>query len=289
LSIRDAAAIRDYHELDFPGVDDRNAIEKRLSDIESPLAEALAHALQNGIASPEIHCSIIELVALLRVRAPAFKAGIDAFLQNVVRSTGKMLEQRGELPPPPPGLENVLRIDNLSVEISNWKILEYMFRIASDRRLFDILTAMKPTMLRAPEGTFFLTCDQPVAIFHPIATPTDDYGVGLVDLATEVSVPLSATALLHLSWRIKPDSDLDKGDRLATTDEMVEFNRRTVVMASSLVFAPEPSQVAIETTTRHSHCSAGVDLDVLEGSGKTLHLARFRPVMRPDRYGDQPS
>jgi Protein of unknown function (DUF4238) len=211
------------------------------------LAEALVDALQNSITSPQIHSKIIELVILLRVRVPAFKSAIDASLENVVRSIGRMLERRGELPPPSPGLEDVLRIDNLSIEISNWKILEHMFKLASDRRLFDILASMRPIILRAPDGTFFLTCDQPVAIFHPTATPADDYGVGLVDLATEVSVPLSTTALLHLSWRIKPDSDLDKGDRLATTEEMVEFNRRTVVMASSLVFAPEPAQVAIET------------------------------------------
>ncbi|TMK24160.1 MAG: hypothetical protein E6G64_17730 [Actinobacteria bacterium] len=31
--------------------------------------------------------------------------------------------------------------------------------------------------------------------------------------------------------------DLDETDRVATTDEVVEFNRRTVIMANSLVFA----------------------------------------------------
>ncbi len=45
--------------------------------------------------------------------------------------------------------------------------------------------------------------------------------------------------------------DLDETDRVATTDEVVEFNRRTVIMANSLVFAPELSQWAVGTTTRY--------------------------------------
>lgn len=278
-SIRDTAAIRDYHELDNPSFEDPNAAEKRLAQVESRLSEGLAHAIQCGIATPETLNSLLQLVALLRVRVPAFKADIEAFLQNVVRSVGLMMERKGELPPPPKGFEDVLRMENVSITISNWKLLEFSFRIAADPRLFKILAAMRPTVLRAPEGTFFLTCDQPVAVFHPTASPTDAYGVGLADPATEVSVPLSSRVLLFLSWATEPAADRD-----ATVDEVVEFNRRTVIMADSLVFAPEASPWAVETTARYSHCSAGMALDFLDAGTEALHLARFRPIMRPDRY-----
>src|SRR5207247_8494069 len=63
-SIRDTAAIRDYHELDNPGVEDPNAVEKRLAEVEAPLAKGLARAIQCGIATPEAHTKLIELVAL---------------------------------------------------------------------------------------------------------------------------------------------------------------------------------------------------------------------------------
>jgi hypothetical protein len=283
-SIRDTAAIRDYHELDNPGVEDPNAVERRLAQVEAQLAEGLARAIQRGVATPQTHANLIELVALLRVRVPAFKESIEASLQNVVRSVGVMLERKGELPPIPKGLEDVLRMENLSITISNWKILEFMFKIAADRRLFHILAAMRPTVLRAPEGTLFLTCDQPVAVFHPTASARDAYGVGLADPATEVSVPLSSRVLLLLSWPTEPAADRD-----ATIDEVVEFNRRTVIMADSLVFAPEASHWAVETTARYSHCSAGIVLDFHDAGGEALHLARFRPIMRPDRYDARPN
>jgi hypothetical protein len=278
-SIRDTAAIRDYHELDTDNAKDPGVIERKLADIETKLAEALTHALRQGLTTPETHNLVIQLVTLLRVRVPAFKAEIEAYLQNVVRSAGMMMERKGELPPPPKGFEDICRMENVSITISNWKLLEFMFRIAADPRLFQLWAAMTPTILRAPSETFFLTCDQPVAIFHPAASPTDPYGVGLAHADTEVSVPLSSRVLLLLSWRRGSATDRD-----ATPDEVAEFNRRTVVMADSFVFAHEATDIAVEITGRFAHCSAGMTLDFLDAGTEALHVARFRPVLRPDRY-----
>jgi hypothetical protein len=142
---------------------------------------------------------------------------------------------------------------------------------------------MRPTLLRATGNASFLTCDQPVAIFHPKASPRDPYGIGIAHPGTEISVPLSRDALLTLSWSSDPAVD-----REATSDEIAEFNRRTVVMADSLVFAPDASERAIEATRRYSHCSAGIVQDMLDTGHETLHLARFRPVMRSDCYESPP-
>jgi hypothetical protein len=274
-SIRDAAAIRDYHKLDDPHFVDANATEKRLAHVEAQLARALARVIQVGVATPETHALLIQLVALLQVRVPAFKARIEAFLQQVVCSVGR--------PPIPEGLEDVLRMENLSIEILNWKCLEFMFNLAGERRILDILGTMKPSLLRAPGGVVFLTSDQPVARYHPTASPTDAYGTGPVDVAAEISVPLSSHTLLLLSWPTNPPND-----RVATSDEVAEFNRRTVVMADSLVFAPEECRWAVETVARYGHCSAGVDLDFFDAGEKALHLARFRPVMPPGCYPNGP-
>jgi hypothetical protein len=187
------------------------------------------------------------------------KAEIEAYLENAVRSMGVMMERKGELPPPPTALEDICRMENISITISNWKLLEFMFRIAADPRLFQLWMSMTPTILRAPSDTFFLTCDQPVAIFHPTASPTDPYGIGLAHADTEVSVPLSSRVLLLLSWRADSIADGE-----ATADGVAEFNRRTVVMADSFVFAHAPTDTAVELTRRFAHCSAGMALDVLD-------------------------
>jgi len=283
-SIRDAAAIRDYHELDDPSCEDPNAVEKRLAEMETQLAAALVRVLRRGLETPDDHASVVQLVALLRVRIPAFKTHIDAFLQQMVRSVGLIMGRKGQLPPAPKGLEDVLRVENLSISIANWKCLEFMFKLAADRRILALLGAMTPLVLRAPERAVFLTCDQPVAVYHPEASPTDAYGSGgLADPVTEVSVPLSSRVLLLLSRATDPPAT-----RVATFEEVVEFNRRTVIMADSLVFAPEASESAVETVARYAHCGAGIALDFLDAGTDAVHLARFRPVMRADRYSNGP-
>jgi hypothetical protein len=278
-SIRDTAAIRDYHELDTVGAEDPGIVEKQLASVETQLAEGLADTLRCGITTPDIHSLLIQLVAMLRVRVPAFKASIEAYLQGIVRSTGLMMERRGEFPTPPKGFEDVLRMENLSIDISNWKLLETMFTIAADRDVFNMLVAMSPTLLKASGNARFLTCDQPVAIFHPTASPKDAYGIGIAHPGTEISVPLSSGTLLLLSWSLDPPVD-----REATSEEIAEFNRRTVVMADTFVFARDASELAVETTRRYAHCSAGMMLDILDTGHEALHIGRFRPVMRPDRY-----
>ena len=64
-------------------------------------------------------------------------------------------------PPPPPGFEDVLRMDKLDIEISNWICLKHMFMLAADDKILRLLLSMTPTVIRAPEGEFFLTGDQP--------------------------------------------------------------------------------------------------------------------------------
>jgi len=60
-SIRDTAAIRDYHELDTEEAKDPTVIEKRLAQVEAQLAEALARAIQCGVTTPETHNLLIQL------------------------------------------------------------------------------------------------------------------------------------------------------------------------------------------------------------------------------------
>ncbi len=276
-SIRDVAAIRDYHA--DPAYEDPYVVEKRLRGVEDRLSRVLVSVLECGITTPEAHAGLVQLVSLMRFRVPAFKAHVEESLRAVVRSTGKIMERRGALPPVPKGLENVLRMDRLSISISNWKCLEIMFAQAADPRVLHILASMRPSVLRVPEGAFLLTCDQPVAVYHPNASPTDTYGTGLIDPATEISFPLSSRALLRLAW----SSDAPE-DRLLTSAELEEFNRRTIVMAEALVFAPTRSESAESAVARYGHCSAGIDFQVLDTRRGALHLSRFRPVMRADRY-----
>jgi hypothetical protein len=279
-SIRDIAAIRDYHHLDYNGAEDSYELEKKLSEVEDTLANVLCIVLQDGIKTPGTHAGIVELVSLLRFRVPAIKTAIEESLRQIVRTTGLILERAGRLPKPPEGLEDVLRINQLNIEISNWICLQYMFRLASDPDLLRLLLSMKPTILRVRPGSSFITCDQPVAIFHPTAMPDDPFAAALVDLAIEISLPLSNNSLVLLTWRSDaPDQ------REIDAEEVAEFNRRTVVMASSWVFASAPFDWITNLVRSNTTHFAGIQTPEMLNLGKAaLHKINVKPVLARKHY-----
>ncbi len=52
-------------------------------------------------------------------------------------------------------------MDAIEFIISNWKILELMYNIASKSRELNFLPRMKYELLIAPNKSFFITCDSP--------------------------------------------------------------------------------------------------------------------------------
>ncbi|MCD4699990.1 MAG: DUF4238 domain-containing protein [Phycisphaerae bacterium] len=279
-SIEDAAAIRDYYELDYPGAKDPQSVEKRLAEIENRHSDVLRQIIENGSISPDVHARLVEFVSLMRLRVPAVKAYIEKFLRQMVRSTTVIMERNGMLPPAPEVLPEVLKVDEVQIVIANWKCLEEMFVLAANPKILKILASMQPRIFHVPAGAMLLTCDQPVAIYHPEASPNDPYGIGIVHAHTEISFPLSSQVLLHLCW----DTSVSE-NRLLTSAEVDEFNRRTIIMADSLIFAPEQSEYATAAVKRYRQYSAGVDLQVLDDGTGHFHIQRFRPVMSAERYG----
>ena len=282
-AIKDVAAIRDYHRLDADDVDDPYELERSLSSIEDKLATATRRVLEHGVEDVTTHARLVELVSMLRMRVPAMKARIEDIIRQVVRSRGLIMERAKELPPPPPGLEDVLRMDKLDIDILNWICLELMFKLAADEDILRLLLSMTLTVIRAPDGEFFLTGDQPVAVFSPSAKLTRSEGVALTASDVELSLPLSRDTLIRLDWKSGSTDYVS-----ATPDEVSEFNRRSVVMASSYVFAPDANAAAAsEIVQRHRQFSAGMQPpQTMDGGLSAIHKLFFRPVVSRDQYPD---
>ena len=280
-AINDLATIRDYHRLDADDFDDPYELERYLSSVEGELAKATRRVLEHGVEDLTTHARLVELVSMLRMRVPAMKAMIEETLRHVVRSSGLIMERSEKLPPPPPGFEDVLRMDKLDIEISNWICLKHMFMLAADDKILRLLLSMTPTVIRAPEGEFFLTGDQPVAVYSPSAKLARSEGVALTESDVEISLPLSRDTLLRLDWKpANPESVYAK------PEEVAEFNRRTVIMASSYVFAPHINAVgASEIAQRYQQFSAGMQpLQTMDAGLSVFHKQFFRPVVSRDQY-----
>lgn len=270
--IKDTAAIRDFHELDYEGADDPNALEKRLAQVEGELAQHLAVFLAEGIGNETARRYTIQLLSVLRLRVPAFKRHIEASYPSSIRKVAELMERDGMLPPPPPGMEEKLKVKNLKIEVLNWKCMEIMFRLASNEDHLQSLYRMRSTLLMAPFGTSFLTSDQPVALFHPTAAKSP-YGAGPETPGIEITLPLSSRVLIRLDHKRGAHSS-----RIATVSEVDEFNRRTIAMAQDYVFAAEFPERYAPMVRCNKATRSGFVFDDLDHGDGLLQVHRFIPV-----------
>lgn len=270
--IKDTAAIKDFHKLDYEDAEDPNALEKALAQIEGELAEHLATFLAEGLANEQARLYTVQLLSLLRLRVPAFKRHIEASYPSSIRKVAELMDRDGKFPVPPAGLEEKLEIKNLKIEVLNWKCLEIMFKLAADEEHLRPLYRMRTTLMHAPFGTSFLTSDQPVSLYHPTAAKSP-YGAGPGTPGIEISLPLSSRTLLVLDHARGPHTT-----RTATTDEVFEFNRRTVAMAQEYVFTGEFPERYVDVVRREKGTRSGFVFDDLDHGEGLLQVHRFIPV-----------
>lgn len=255
VKIKDVAAIRDFHVLDDDGTLDRHALETELAKVEGKMAPHLANLLGGGFNHLPTQLYVKQFLSMLRMRVPAIRDHIQTSMSDVVHEELKSMEERGRLPTPPEGMESVLRVENLHVEIKNRAIMEKMFRLGGNDDVLEIYYSMQPTLLHAPLGSWFITSDQPVALYHP--QPYLTLGVGPEDPDVVISLPLSSRTALLLAnnKRLMFDSCHPGIERIATADEVHEINRRTVMMAKDWIFtgeSPASLSALIEGTRGHS-------------------------------------
>lgn len=268
--IKDTAAIRDFHEIDADGVEDPLSLEKHLAKVESELAEYLRVFLKDGISNSTALEEVIGMLSMLRMRVPAVKQHIEQSMAANIRATAEILERAGQLPEPPPGLEDILRVDNLEVSVMNWKCLEIMFDMAASPDILNILRQMRVTLYRSTGEEFFVTCDQPVALLHPTIRANNPYGVGPALKGVEISFPLSSSGLIKLDHESGPHSE-----KIPTADEVKEFNRRTIVMAQNYIFTGKQPELISQQSASLRNTFAGFRYDDLNPGGQRFQIHRF--------------
>lgn len=278
-AISDTAVVRDYHKLDYDSAVDSNAVEKELARVESLLAVALSKALESGVQNSQIRELLVFLVSLLMFRVPRYKTFIENSLRENVRTTGLMMERKGELPEVPAGREEALSFENLRISIHNWICLSHMFQLAFDPKILGLLNSMHLSLWHTDATVELLTSDNPVSIFRPDAKRGDSYGTGIADRRVQISVPITSHALLFLSWNHEATSESTLNDSLVH-----EYNRRTIVSADKVVFASSNKDGLIRMVEEFRHCSTHIQIENADCGDEFIHLMRQWPVMPPEEY-----
>ncbi len=276
-AIEDTGCIRDYHSLDFEDEEpDHKTIEALLSKLEAEQAELVCTIRETKRIDTTQVEHLSSFISLMRYRVPAFGAHIEKSLRSVVLDTFKMMYRAGEFRTPPPQLRKMFDSkgidDSLHISISNWKILGHMFGVGLAPESIGLLAEYNYHIYSAENASFFVTSDNPVALYHANYDEIRPYGVGLAMKGVEVTLPLSSDTLIQAGRELKP------GASVATIEEVEEFNRRTIVMSEHYVFASVVSTELRRRIGELKDVRAGFAFDNLFYGDGSVHVSRFIPV-----------
>jgi hypothetical protein len=270
-AIKDTGCETDYHTLDFNNQDkDRQTIEAAFSKIETDQARLVDSICENNNIAEDQKSPLAELITIMRFRIPAFKRFIESFLEGIVESSFKILMHQGKIPNPPKEIED----QGYDFPISNWKILQFMLQMAFQSENSNVLGKMKYQLVFAANGHHFITGDSPVVLYHPNYDSIKPYGVSLTFKDIEVTFPISKKLLVKLTW--------DGGEGVTTIqeDEVQEYNRRSIIMADTQIFASELNPGLLEKVALFHKVEAGYKFDNLWNGKGTMHVSRFIPVTK---------
>jgi hypothetical protein len=302
VAIRDAAERSHYHTMtDGAGNRDSATIEEALSKVEDIQAQLLSRITAKAPLAAVDRSLLTDFLALMDMRVPSFKAYIQKQYKLSFDAFGKVMLKDDRLdcafashPDPkfaafPPGIKKAfvertrkaIVNNEFQLDVPNGTLLRAMFEAAADERLLRIIRRMGVTFLEAPEGSFFLTGDTPVARFYPRRLASGQPGVGLADPVIQLTIPLSTRFLARFDW-----SDAAMVYETVTADEVAEFNRRTIITAQKHIFAPctTPEIVAIIKASAHLSAGSGLTLHHNPEEGNCLMHSCSIPVLPADCY-----
>lgn len=276
-AIEDTGCIRDFHTLDFTDEEpDHKSVEALLSKLESEQS-ALVRAIRETkrIETSQIG-PLSAFISLMRYRVPSFAGHVETSLRSVVLDTFKIRYHAGQFGSPPPELQKMFDSkgidESLQISISNWKILSHMFEVGLAPESIGLLAEYNYHVYSAEETTFFVTSDNPIALYHPNYEKIRPYGVGLAMKGVEVTFPLTSDTLILAGHDLKP------GASIVSAQEVKEFNRRTITMSERYIFAPAVSTELRRQIAKLKSVRAGFVFDNLFHGDGSIHVSRFIPV-----------
>jgi hypothetical protein len=269
-----------FHTLDWSRwgarSDDPESIERALSKMESAQARMLRQILDLDEPLSAHLESVAQFASTMWHRVPSFKRDVEENLSRLLAHSGRMLLKAGAFPPPPEELQSLIQErdgDIFEPEIANWKLLEFMFLQLRDTPIPGILSRMNYRLVRpGPQGGSFVTGDTPVVLYDEHWDNDSPQGVGFATPTVEISLPLSAFALIVFRHddRLPPP--------LLSAVQVRHYNQRTIVAAWQSIYAPEQND-AVEADVRLLHQqSSGPENCSLPAEGGHVFVSRHRPV-----------
>lgn len=160
----DATQFRGYYysQPTPEGGRDNNTLEDLFSTVESGWQDTVARLQRREDVNDRLE-NIFEFIALQRVRVPAARDAVEAMLAQTVKSTMKVMQANGSLPPVPAGLTDIDA--QIQIAIDPHQSIHAMATMMTG--MATLFSQLGLSATHNPTGLPFLTSDNPVLWFDP--------------------------------------------------------------------------------------------------------------------------
>lgn len=149
-----------YSQLRPDGGRDNNTLEDFFSTVEAPWPP-LVERLSKRKEKADDFLSLIEFLMLQRVRGPATRDAVELRLAEAVKLEMRIMDEAGQLPPRPKGLE----LDQIEVSIDpHMSLHAFKDMLAGFARVVDACVFQ---VLHNQTSIDFITSDNPVMVLDP--------------------------------------------------------------------------------------------------------------------------
>ena len=229
------AAQRDFNRIEVEGMDP-NAVEKVLSEFEGEIAPRLDQIItKQSIADEADRSAIVNLMAAMTLRNPKRRKGLSTVIENFTKTYfgNKANYDSYAADMKKAGKEPEFTLEELQGEISIIKASKESILAAeidqhnpAAKRLWE----KKWQLVIAPEGSSFVTTDDPVCIRWTDGQEHADRP-GLAEVSSEILFPLSPKVVLR--GRAEGEEDVVNADAGA----VAEINSHIIANATRQVYA----------------------------------------------------
>ncbi len=263
-----------YSQIAENGTRDDDRLEQLFSEVESRYPRIVA-ALERREATFPDAPHLITFVSLMRVRGPGFRDMVELERANTVKSTLRVMMERGNIDPPPCELS----LDDIAVSIDPHQSL--MAMAAGLSATAELLQGLHFDVLHNATTMPFITSDNPVIYFNP-AKPEPQIQPYNLDQEgrLELIFPISPSMLLR--GRRKPVRT-DIGHRKISDLKFIKrANRLICRFGYKTIFASRPgSDHLISSNAAHSPVPRFDE--VPDGNGGVINSIQMIFGPRPDK------
>lgn len=273
-SPRDIFVRKDLHSvLTAETTMDHNQVEALLNDIEGPGVTAVRKLLRNQFLQPSDRMDIAAFWALQYTRTPFMRRQIESFLKEVIKNTGKMIENMSHSPK---GMD--LLQEKFDYDFSSFRDFPFgemidrgdlqidilpqvtMMAMQATPKIMDLIFRMNWCLLKSEKDNFFLLSDNPCSMFDQFYNlHKQSFGLGAKGL--ELALPIGKNHCLVAGWKKMPLRTT------ATIGRVKEINKRTAIFGERFFAYPTESPQIMGFLKKYANSTPVAKLDTLPPPG----------------------